>query len=296
MSYFRVFSETVTYLFTFPTTKKHNLSRQLVDAESEYFMMVVFNFAMYYFNLKTDGPDGIELGIMMLMKNSLVLIIVGLVLITLGFSSCRAMAVKKTVYVTPERAKIFYNGHEVGNGSYEVSFKNDEDFAVLKFEAPGYIPRTVKLFKNNPKNTVSYDLFVDEAMQNSVGVEEGVDIANKYFTITCKKDMDDDIVWKRLMNIAVTNFENVEVRDKSAGWIKTAWVNTSFLYQVVRTRLEIQLQFADTEQKTYRVRLSSEIADKDCGLNDQCFVKYERVLKKYEQVISELQTSLGSNL
>ena len=245
---------------------------------------------------KTDGPDGIELGKVELMKKSLVLVFVGLVMITLGFSSCRAMAVKKTVYVTPERAKIFYNGHEVGNGSYEVKFENDEDFAVLKFESPGYITRTVKLFKNNPKNTVSYDLFVDEAMQNSVGVEEGVDIANKYFTITCKKEMDDDIIWKRLMNIAVTNFENVEVRDKSAGWIKTAWVNTSFLYQVVRTRLEIQLQFADTEQKTYRVRLSSEIADKDCGLNDQCFVRYERVLKKYEQVISELQTSLGSNL
>ena len=108
--------------------------------------------------------------------------------------------------------------------------------------------------------------------------------------------MDEDIVWKRLMNIAVTNFENVEVRDKSAGWIKTAWVNTSFLYQVVRTRLEIQLQFADTEQKTYRVKISSEIADKDCGLYDQCFVKYERVLKKYSDVISQLQTTLGSNL
>lgn len=213
-----------------------------------------------------------------------------------GFTSCKSLSVKKTIYVTPERAKIFYNGHEVGNGSYEVKFDNDEDFAVLKFEAPGYIPRTVKLFKNNPKNTISYDLFEDEAMLSSVGIEEGVDIANKYFSITCKKDMDDDIIWKRLMNIAVTNFENVEVRDQSAGWIKTAWVNTSFLYQVVRTRLEIQLQFADADQKTYRVKLSSEIADKDCGLNDQCFTKYDRVLKKYAQVISELQTTLGSNL
>lgn len=222
--------------------------------------------------------------------------IAGLVMIALGFSSCRATSIKKTVYVTPERAKIFYNGHEVGNGSYEVKFNNDEDFAVLKFEAPGYITRTVKLFKNNPKNTISYDLFEDEAMLSSVGIEEGVDIANKYFSITCKKDMDDDIIWKRLMNIAVTNFENVEVRDQSAGWIKTAWINTSFLYQVVRTRLEIQLQFADSDQKTYRVKLSSEIADKDCGLNDQCFIKYDRVLKKYAQVISELQTSLGSNL
>ena len=201
----------------------------------------------------------------------------------------------KTVHIIPETAKIFYNGHEVGNGSYEIKFGRNDDFVMLKFEAPGYISRTVKLFKNNPKKTVSYELFVDEAEMNSIGAGEGVDLANKFFTITVKKNMTEDEVWKRLMNIAVTNFENVEVRDKSAGWIKTAWVNTTFLYQIVRTRMEIQLQFSGENELAYRVRISSEIADKDCGTNNQCFTKYDRILKKYEQVISELQTSLGSN-
>lgn len=218
---------------------------------------------------------------------------VGLVVLTVAFTSCAITG--KTVYVTPETAKIYYNGHEVGNGSYKVPFALKEDFAVLKFEAPGYITRTVKVFKNNPNNTISYELYEDEAMLSSVGADEGVDIANKFFTITCKDGMEQDIIWKRLMNIAVSNFENVEVRDKSAGWIKTAWVNTSFKFQVVRTRLEIRLQFTDTDQISYRVRLSSEIAEKDCGLNDQCFAKYDRILRKYEQVISELQTSLGSD-
>jgi hypothetical protein len=206
-----------------------------------------------------------------------------------------ANAQKKTVYVVPETAKIFYNGHEVGNGSYEIKFSRKEDFVMLKFEAPGYITKTVKLFKNNPKKTISYELFVDEAMQNSIGSSEGVDLANKFFTVTCKKGMTEDVVWKRLMNIAVSNFENAEVRDKAAGWIRTAWLNTSFLYQIVRTRMEIQLQFTGEDELAYKVRISSEIADKDCGTNNQCFVKYDRILKKYEQVISELQTSLGSN-
>lgn len=218
-----------------------------------------------------------------------------LLLLLLVFTSVAAFAQVKTVYVVPETAKIFYNGHEVGNGSYEVRFKMKDDFVMLKFEAPGYITKTVKLFKNNPKKTISYELFVDEALFGSVGADDGVDLANKFFTITCKKGMDPDVVWKRLMNIAVTNFENVEVRDKSAGWIKTAWINSSFLYQVVRTRLEIQMQFTTEDELAYRVRISSEIADKDCGLNSQCFTRYDRILKKYEQVISELQTSLGSN-
>jgi hypothetical protein len=166
---------------------------------------------------------------------------------------------------------------------------------MFKFEAPGYIPKTVKLFKNNPKKTVSYELFVDEAEQNSIGANEGVDLANKFFTVTCKKGMTEDIIWKRLMNIAITNFQNVEVKDKAAGWIRTAWINTTFLYQIVRTQLEIQIQFAGEDEIAYRVKISSEIADKDCGTNSQCFTKYDRILKKYEQVITELQTSLGSN-
>jgi len=200
---------------------------------------------------------------------------------------------KKVVYVIPETAKIFYNGAEVGNGSYTVKFGRHDDFVMLKFEAPGYITKSV--FKNNPKKTVSYELFVDEAERNSIGAGEGMDLANKYFTVTCKKGMSEEVVWKRLMNIAVSNFENVEVRDKAAGWIRSAWIKSSFLYQTVRTRLEIQLQFTGEEELAYKVKLSSEIADKDCGTSDQCFVKYDRVLKKYEQVISELQTSLGSN-
>ena len=61
--------------------------------------------------------------------------------------------------------------------------------------------------------------------------------------------MTEDVIWKRLMNIAVNNFENVEVRDKAAGWIRTAWVQTKFAYQVVRTRLEIRLQFACLVEK-----------------------------------------------
>lgn len=218
-----------------------------------------------------------------------------LLLLLLVLTSVATFSQVKTVYVVPETAKIYYNGHEVGNGSYEVRFKMKDDFVMLKFEAPGYITKTVKLFKNNPKKTISYELFVDEALLGSVGADDGVDLANKFFTITCKKGMDPDVVWKRLMNIAVTNFENVEVRDKSAGWIKTAWINSSFLYQVVRTRLEIQMQFTTEDELAYRVRISSEIADKDCGLNSQCFTRYDRILKKYEQVISELQTSLGSN-
>lgn len=206
-----------------------------------------------------------------------------------------SFAQKKTIYVVPETAKIFYNGAEVGNGSYEVKFNRNEDFVMLKFEAPGYIPKTVRLFKNNPKKTIYYELFQDEAEMNSIGAADGFDVANKYFSITAKNSMTEDEAWKRLMNIAVTNFENIEVRDKSAGWIRTGWSRTTFAYQTVRTRMEIQAQFTGDNELSYRILITSEKADNDCGLQDNCFVRYGRLLKKYEGLISSLQTTLGSN-
>lgn len=213
----------------------------------------------------------------------------------IGFSFC-VNAQRKTVHVIPSTAKIFYNGAEVGNGSYEIKFGRNDEFVILGFEAPGYISKkNIKLFKSNPKKTISYELFLDDAFANSIGSSEGVDIANKNFTVTCKKGMTEDVIWKRLMNVAVTNFENVEVKDKAAGWIRTAWIQSKFPYQTVRTRMEIQIAMAGDDEIAYRVKISSEIAESDCGTNDQCFVKYDRILKKYEQVISELQTSLGSN-
>lgn len=205
----------------------------------------------------------------------------------------------KTIHVIPDDAKIYVNGQEVGSGTYVIKFTHRDDFVQLKFEAPGYKTMSgVRLMKNNPQKTLSYRLVQDEAALNSVGIGEGMDLANKFFTVTCKKGLTEDLIWRRLMNIAINNFENVEVRDKEAGWIRTAWAQTKFSNgQVVRTRLEVRLQSLGEQDQSYRVKLTSEIADRnDCSsLKDECFQKYDRVLKKFEQVINELQTTVGSN-
>lgn len=203
----------------------------------------------------------------------------------------------KTIHVVPENASIYVNGNLVGNGSYDYKFDRHTDFIMLKFTAPGYITKTVKLMKDNPKETIAYTLYEDEAYKQSVGSSDGVDIANKWMTITCKKGMTEDKVWRRLMSVAVDNFENVEVRDKAAGWIKTAWKDTNFTCGLtVRTRLEVRIMIGgeDESELSYKIRVSSEIKDTDC-FGDQCFEKYPRVLRKFYDVLNDMQNSLGAN-
>lgn len=205
----------------------------------------------------------------------------------------------KTIHVTPDKAKIYVDGSEVGNGTYTLKFNRKTDFYVLQFEAPGYITKQVKLFKNNPNKTIAYKMAKDEFYLNSVGPngnasgEEAVDVANKWFDVTVKAGMTEDKIWKRLMSIANKNFENVEIRDKSAGWIRTAWAKTTFESQVVRTRLEIKLNTDDEDEITYRVKIYSEINNDIECTGEDCFEKSDRVLKKYVDVINELQNKLN---
>ena len=215
-----------------------------------------------------------------------------LVFLLLVFIGISGFAKKITINTIPETAKIYVDGALVGTGSYQVNFGRNTDFFVIKVEDEGYITRTYRLLKSNPKNTVLYTLPEDEAKMASSGSEEGMDIANKWFDVTCRKGLSEDQVWKRLMSVCTSYYDNIEVRDKSAGWIKTSWKITHFKYQTVRTRLEVRISFVDDDVLSYKVRLNVQIKDNDCR-GENCYKQYDRVLRNLEPLIQELQTSVG---
>lgn len=227
-------------------------------------------------------------GMVINMKKTLFLVLLAVCLMGLD----AAAAKKITINVIPETANIYIDGQFVGTGNYEVKFDKKADFYVVKVEAPGYLTRTYRLLKSNPKNTVLYTLPVDEAYEASSGSEDGMELANKWQDINCKKGMKEDIVWKRLISVCTSYFDNIEVRDKGAGWIKTAWKVTRFKNQTVRTRLEVRMSFTDEEVLSYRARLLVQIKDNDCK-GENCYKNYDRVLRTYEPLIQELQTSVG---
>ena len=201
-------------------------------------------------------------------------------------------AKKITINVIPETAKIYVDGQMVGTGNYQVKFDRNTDFYVIKVENEGYDTRTYRLRKDNPKNTVLYVLPEDEAYLASAGNEDGMDLANRWFDVTCRKGMSEDTVWKRLMSVCTSYFDNIEVRDKTAGWIKSQWKITRFRNKTVRTRMEVRMSFTDEDNLSYRVRLNVQIKENDCG-GQNCYKNYDRVLRNFEPLIQELQTVVG---
>lgn len=199
---------------------------------------------------------------------------------------------KVTINTIPENAKIYIDGQLVASGTYQVKFDKNTDFFVVKVEAPGYITRFYRLLKSVQKATMLYSLPEDEAMLASISGEGGEGIANKWQDITCRKGLSEDKVWKRLMSVCTNYFDNIEVRDKAAGWIKTAWKVTTFRYQTVRTRLEVKMSFTDEDVLSYRTRIVVQIKDRECN-SENCYHTYDRVLRTFEPMIQELQTSVG---
>ena len=199
---------------------------------------------------------------------------------------------KVTVKTIPEKAKIEVDGSEVGEGIYTLKFDSKNEFYVVKVSAPGYITKTYRVMKTNPNKSVLIKLAEDEAMKASYGSDGGSAIANTWMEIRCKKGLKEDIIWKRLMSVCTNYFDNIAVRDKAAGWIKTNWSFSYFTNQTVRTKLEVRVSFTDEDAVTYRARIVCQIRDSDCS-DEQCFEQWDRVLKKFEPMIQELQTTVS---
>ena len=198
----------------------------------------------------------------------------------------------KTVIVIPAETEILVNNESMGKGKCEVSFDN-RDKVLLTFKCNGYETSSYYLLRNNTEQTITYRLDPDEAYLNSEGDETASQYANKWVPIVARKGLSEDEVWLRIMSIVRENFEYIEKTDKSSGWIKTFPAITSYKTSDVRTTLEICPSYA-TGERQYKVRLSFEKRKKGSG--DEGWEKYDRLLKKYKDVIPNLLNSVGGGI
>lgn len=213
-------------------------------------------------------------------------------LLLLMSTNCLFAKKKITIKTIPENAEIAVDGNAVGQGSFTLKFDKDNSMYVVSVSAPGYITKTYRVLESDPRKSILYKLPEDEAMKASFSSEDGSALANTWMDITCRKGLKEDIIWKRLMNVSTNYFDNISVRDKAAGWIKTNWKIKRFPNQVVRTRLEVRMSFTDEDVISYRARISCQIKDSDCP-DDNCYTTWDRVLNQFEPLIQELQTTVG---
>jgi hypothetical protein len=188
-------------------------------------------------------------------------------------------------------ASIIVNGQRVGSGTFKLKCDSKECYKV-KAEKPGFLKyeNTVcgkKAGPEPPKN-LYFEMQKDDAEMASLKTDQ----ANVDFEIQVNSDLDPTEAWKLTYQIVTDYFDAIEVSDKETSYLRTAWSVQSFTQNTIRTRLIIKL--AKSSPLTFKVKLNSEFS----GFNgtsvkaDEAFIEWDRVLRKYQNVINDFSTRL----
>ena len=224
------------------------------------------------------------------MKLFLKINLLGLLIMMLAISAFAGKKVVRFNCSEPD-AKIYVDGKLMGNGQLEILVAS-YSCVTIKVEKTAFLTSIIE-FCNKPNfapppKTYYCQMEKDDAFDAS----EATDISNIDLEIRTKKQELD--AWKLISQIITSYFDVIEVTDRETGYLRTAWVVQTFKQKTVRTRIIVKLGSSDP--LTYKVKLVSELANspQTSVKNDELFKEWDRVLRKYKEVIHELQTRLGS--
>ncbi|MBB6611086.1 hypothetical protein H7F15_08570 [Pontibacter sp. Tf4] len=206
----------------------------------------------------------------------------------------RAALEDRLVKITsaPTDANIEVNGKIVGVGKYDLKVPKNACIE-LRVVKDGFI-RFVKNYCNQanmqePPLTEYVEMAVDEAYNSSIST----DMANVRITIPVNKTLDPESAWRTLSSIITRSFDVLETVDYNTGYLTTAWQVQNFNgMSTIRTRVIVSTG-GNSGDLTYVVKLVSQRADGVTSVKeDQLFSDWERLLKRYGNIVEELQARL----
>ncbi|MBP7496867.1 MAG: hypothetical protein KA792_04300 [Bacteroidales bacterium] len=222
-------------------------------------------------------------------KNNLLIFSI-LILIFYGCAPSEKLVFRST----ESDAQIWVNGQKAGIGSTDEYVLKENHCIHVKVEKIGFITYENKFCKYDKKyksdpNIKLIELIRDDAYDASIQSDQ----ANKDFIAEVNKKYTIDEAWK-IIHQTLTNYFEIEYADKETGYLKTTWQSMSFRTKTVRTRAIVK-QYNLTPLQ-YQVRIVSEIALKadQSVKNDEKFMSWDRILRKYDGVINEFQTRLSA--
>ncbi len=195
----------------------------------------------------------------------------------------------------PNDAVIEIAGKRVGVGSYDLKVQKNACVEV-RISKEGYI-RYVKSYCNQenmqePPASDFIEMAIDEAYSSSVSS----DLANVRITVPVNSEYSSEEAWKILSSIVTRYFDILETVDFNTGYLTTSWQVENFQSSIIRTRVIVS-SGGNSDELAYSVKLVSQEAYLD-GQNrvtvkdDEKFEDWERILKKYEGLIQEIQARI----
>jgi hypothetical protein len=186
-------------------------------------------------------------------------------------------------------AEIYIDGKLMGKGSAEVVILSNSCVTV-RVEKIGYLTETITFCNKKHDAVPPKTYYVKMAKDDAYDASIQTDIAN--IDIELKTKLTETDAWKLISMIVTSYFDVIEVTDRETGYLRTSWVVQSFQQNTIRTRMIVKL--GDTDPLTYKIKLVSEESKKPgtSVKSDELYREWDRVLRKYSNVIDELQSRL----
>jgi len=216
-----------------------------------------------------------------------------LVIIFIAMSGIDAIAGKRKIEfrVSEPDAKIYVNGYYVGMGQTLLIIEKDECIKV-KVEKLGYLTENIEYCNIKGRDPLPKDYRLIMQVDDAYEASAPLDIVNEDFEVkTMKPELE---AWKLLSQIVTNYMDVIEVTDRETGYLRTAWETEHFKRNTIRTRVIIKL--ASTDPLSYKIKIVSEESGKPMTSvkDDEYFTEYNRVLKEYKDIISEMQSRLAN--
>lgn len=207
------------------------------------------------------------------------------------FYVCNAQHV--VISASEPDAKIIVDGQNLGTGTLRIKVPK-ETCVNVKIQKVGFLKYEQtycnKKGGTNPPSKQYFEMKKDDAEEASIKTDQ----ANVDFAVEVNKKYDILDAWKLTTQIVTDYFDAIEVSDKETSYLRTAWSIQSFQQNTIRTRLIIKL--GNSNPLTYKVKLVSESSGTS-GTSvkaDEQFREWDRVLRKYQNIISDFSTRLGN--
>jgi hypothetical protein len=219
------------------------------------------------------------------------LVLIVTLLITTAFSMKVTASEKISVTSSPQTARIYVDGVQMGTGKVVVKVAKGACVTV-EVRLEGYIQETRtycdKKGVTEPPSSDYVQLQEDESYTSSIESN----IANTEIQINVNRTKSKEDAWKDIVGVVLEKFDVLENSDEKAGYLRTSWVGMSFKSNTIRIRFIVKQ--SSESPLVYRVKFVSEASGRSATPYnaDEQYRPFNRILKKYDGFLDELTTKL----
>lgn len=206
--------------------------------------------------------------------------------------SLNSFAQKVKISSDPSTADIYVNGKKVGIGEIEIKVHKNECITV-QIGNEGYLWTLKEYCNKRGMPSVPKSDYIRLAVDDSYQASTKSDIANNDIVMKPRKGSVNEN-WKTALRVVTDYFDAIEVSDSEVKYLRTSWIIDNFAGFTVRTR--VILRYTNESPQEMKIKLVSERANGSgtSAKDDEKFKAWDRVLKKYNNLLDEAKTRTSS--